>query len=372
MTEHIGEGAGAFADGELPPEQMAWAWAHYRACPLCRQIVDDQVAVRTVLRGTTGPHITPEMLRGFNKVSPSTAQVAADPFLKIVSGLEDELDLPDEFRRAVSADSGLSGADQARTVAKLAAVPQVRHHPPRHVPGGSGPSQSIRKRRQFKRRRRLVGLTGTLALVCALAMSAVFMLGNWYTSADAAISGIQILAHVNSAQAGAANESWTKPETVASSDAVLDWMRSNGWSAPATLPHGYYISFFSPMHYQGENFVLLDIATPSGNVWVNAHHARVNGNDLEDVKTSTLGGRTLYWENPGAHGAAPTTGNPQVCMSELSGIWTTGNDVWAFVSDAGCDELAAIIDATPPPKPFTVGVQLQRGWMVIEQRMDWL
>jgi hypothetical protein len=73
---HLDESAGALADGELDSTEMAWAWAHFRTCPYCREAVDGQREVRATLRGLRGPHLPPDTLAdlyGLPASAPSAA-----------------------------------------------------------------------------------------------------------------------------------------------------------------------------------------------------------------------------------------------------------------------------------------------------------
>jgi hypothetical protein len=304
VKKHLGEDAGAFADGELSPAQMAWAWAHHRSCAWCRDAVDGQREVRAELSHLSGPHIPPQALAALYELVPKSSVAV--------------LDAP-------------GGGAAPR--------PPSMNRP--HAPVGP----AMRRRRH----RRVATAVSALSLAFIVTVGALYAVGGWSSPGEDVVTGARTLAGANAGSKSAAVTAVTGAEEIAS-DATLDWLAKEGWSVPTALPDGYCFRDFEPMRWGGQEFVLLELTTPSGWMWVVSHHSHINTGDVEPLELRQLGGRDVYFDLSG-HAEA--------------GAFDAGHDLVAFVSDSPESEIAEVIRAYPEATERSAASRVARGWTSI-------
>jgi hypothetical protein len=329
-ADHLGERAGAFADGVLDPETMARAWAHYRACALCRDMVEGQRAVRGQLRRLKGAgHIPPDVLNALFAIGSKTATASQATLVSdkaTVSTTLTAITLPEA--------AVLPGRPTARQIHRSKTGP-IRP-----------PVRRVTKRRHLARRHPGFFTAGLAALLTTGFLTSLWVVGG------SAEDGRELITQVRAQALAIGKTSQIEPvsevtEQVGQSQAVLEWMRQVGWSAPHSLPPGFTIRSAEQGTWNGHQYVSMAVDSPTGLIVMTGRRSDLDTANLGGLTPRQIGGRTVYVDESDGR---------------LACVWQVGNDMVAVVSDATTASLAELIAVTPLAHAGSFSSRIARGW----------
>jgi len=218
------------------------------------------------------------------------------------------------------------------------------------VPIGPAPLESL-LRRPRRRRRRILGVAaGAVACLALLTVGGVYVLGDMVVPVGNFVVGARTIAGGGPGAAESSASTLTQAQRDRSA-AILNWLQAADWSAPETLPEGYYMVAFDLRTWEDAEFVVVDAVTPSGRVSYVQHHARIDSEQIGSYELRQIGGRDVYCSTD--HG-------------QLAGAFETGYDTVAFVSNTTEAELEIFVASTPPPTPDGLSERMRRGWYVFQ------
>ena len=283
MSGHLGEQAGAFADGALSAEKMARAWSHYRSCIICRDLVAGQREVREELRKLRHSKIPPDILNGLY---------------------------------AIASEEALQ--------------PRRRHRAP------------VGATKRPRRRSAVRMLTGVGAAACAI-VSGLWVLGGGQES------GMGLLEETLAAARAHRDVAVEQPAS-----RVTDVLGAD-WAGLDSLPTGYSIEAIETKEGAASDHVHIYLSTPTGKVSLTVSHTLLRSDHVGVLEPQSIGGRTVHGEESGGR---------------ITGLWQSGEDAVAFVSEASVTSLETIIKGTPETQSSSFPTRVSRGWHFITSALD--
>ncbi|NMR19891.1 zf-HC2 domain-containing protein [Cellulomonas fimi] len=328
MNHHLGSWVSALVDGQLPPAEAERALAHAAACPLCAEEV-----------------------------------AAARQARRALSVARDVEPAPDLTARLLALAATADPQDVGRQ--------EVRGRGARVLPLGSSayavPARALTGELASRRLPRMRLAAGSLVGV-GVVTAGLFLLGEQprvVPSTDPA-EALSQLARAQGPGTGSASvveveveveveqtPGTTSPSTGAAfgsahDEAVLAWLRREGWTGPAALPEGYEVTSARLTHgATGSVGLELDLDGPDGRVVVTEEHGRLDVSGLDGATARTMAGYEVY----------------ELSRQPWHVVWQSQDTVVSLVAGAPADSLTDLVAGFPADGyDDRFPARITRGW----------
>lgn len=353
MSAHLGDRVSAIVDGQLGPAATERALAHVACCARCAADLASARSARRLLSGVDDVRpegdLTARLLALGGPLPTGPASGARgprrpmDPFVS-PSGRRSTPPSPDGPSSGGTA--GLAGLLGGRSLLGQEVLGSRDVLGSGRVLGGAGVLGGRGVLGTVTGSRR--GLRAAVGSLTGLGMVAVglFLLGDRpeVAPAQASAEALTLLGAAVPVSAPVATDV-AEPADGSSTQEYLDWMRTQGWTCPTTVPEGWTVS--SVRERDGGETLEVALSGPAGDVVVTEQHGRLDAAALTAADRLDVAGRTVYL----------------LSTSPWHAAWQSGDTVVEVVSTDTGPEVASVV-AQFPDGEFDTGLpaRLTRGW----------
>jgi hypothetical protein len=360
MSAHLGDRVSAIVDGQLDPAATERALAHVACCARCAADLASARSARRLLSGVDdvrpagdltarllalGGPLPGDPVHGGHR--PQRPTHPMDPFVSPSAGHGGTATFTDGPSSSGTAGfAGLLGGGRS-----LLGQPEVLGSRDvlgsGRVLGGTGALGGRGVLGAVGGSRR--GLRAAVGSLTGLGMVAVglFLLGDRpeVAPAQASSEALTLLGAAAPLTTVAVATDQVEPGDGASTQEYLDWMRTQGWTCPTTVPEGWTVT--SVRERAAGETLEVSLSGPAGDVVVTEQHGRLDAGALTAADRLEIAGRTVYL----------------LSTSPWHAAWQSGDTVVEVVSTDTGPEVASVV-AQFPDGEFDTGLpaRLTRGW----------
>jgi hypothetical protein len=324
MNHHLGSWVSALVDGQLPPAESERALAHVAACALCAEEVAAARQARRALSIARDVEPAPDLTARLLALAATTQPAGAGP---------PDGEGPGHRSRVLPLGSSAYAVPARALTGDLSA---------RRIPGMRLAAGSLAGVGVVTAGLVLLGEQPTVVPSThpAQALSQLARAhGPGTAAASAADAELAVRLTPSSTAAALGSED----------EAVLAWLRREGWTSPVELPVGYEVTGARYAYgTTGGSVVLeLELDGPDGRVVLTEEHGRLDVSGLEGATAHTLAGHEVY----------------ELSRQPWHLVWQSDDTVVTLVSGAPADSVSELVADFPAAGyDDRLPARITRGW----------